>query len=43
MSVACLTRIVTLSASHGCFRPDWSAERNERAFGAGLFAEYRGG
>ncbi len=34
MATAYLTRIVQFSASHRYFRPEWSAERNQEAFGA---------
>jgi 6-pyruvoyltetrahydropterin/6-carboxytetrahydropterin synthase len=33
MATARLTRVVTFSASHQYYRPDWSAERNARVFG----------
>ncbi len=34
MATARLTRVVTFSASHRYYRPEWSAERNTRVFGA---------
>ena len=34
MAVAYLTRVVLFSALHRYFRPDWSAARNDAAFGA---------
>ena len=34
MTTVRLTRIVTFSAAHRYFRPDWSAERNREVFGA---------
>jgi 6-pyruvoyltetrahydropterin/6-carboxytetrahydropterin synthase len=33
MTIAHLSRIVSFSAAHRYFRPDWSAERNTEVFG----------
>ena len=33
MAVAYLTRVIQFDAQHRYFRPDWSAERNDAAFG----------
>ena len=34
MATARLTRVVTFSASHRYYRPEWSDEQNHRVFGA---------
>jgi 6-pyruvoyltetrahydropterin/6-carboxytetrahydropterin synthase len=34
MATAQLTRVVSFSAAHRYFRPDWSSERNQEVFGS---------
>ena len=34
MATAHLTRVVSFSAAHRYFRPDWTSERNHKVFGA---------